>query len=93
MNEIKVWQFEEVLPMDKDIMKKYSVNPPNVYGFGHQSYYRHVVDCIINDKQQLVDGLEGRRSLEIITALYESIETGKEVFLRFNPKQFKLGQQ
>lgn len=92
MNEIKVWQFEEVLPNDKDIMENYSVNPPNLYGFGHQSYYDNVVDCIINDKQQLVDGLEGRRSLELITALYESIQTGKEVFLRFT-KQFKLGQQ
>ena len=35
------------------------------------------MDSIRNNKQQLVDGLEGRRSLELISAIYESIETGK----------------
>ena len=29
-----------------DVIEKYSVNPPNVYGFGHQAYYEHVVDCL-----------------------------------------------
>ena len=58
-------------------MEKFSVNPPNVYGFGHQAYYEHVVDCLTNGAPALVDGLEGRKSLELITALYESIETGE----------------
>ena len=39
----------------------------------------------------LVDGLEGRKSLELISAIYESVETGKEVFLRFVPKMCRLG--
>jgi predicted dehydrogenase len=69
------------------------VNPPNVYGFGHQAYYEHVVDCILNNSQQLVDGLEGRKSLELITAIYESVETGCEVALRFEPKYCRLGLQ
>ncbi len=91
VNEMKTWQFVTREEGDDDVLKKYSVNPPNVYGFGHQAYYEHVVDCIINNKQQLIDGLEGRRSLELISALYESIETGKEVFLRFQPKHCRLG--
>ena len=32
---------------DKDVLKQFSVNPPNVYGFGHQAYYEHVVECIL----------------------------------------------
>jgi predicted dehydrogenase len=67
------------------------VNPPNVYGFGHQAYYEHVLDCLRSGKQQLVDGLEGRRSIELISAIYESIETGREVSLRFIPKRCRLG--
>jgi len=55
------------------------------------SYYDHVVDCVVNNRQQLVDGLEGRKSLELISAIYESVETGKEVFLRFQPKRCRLG--
>ena len=39
----------------------------------------------------LVDGFEGRKSLELISAIYESVETGKEVRLRFAPEHCKLG--
>jgi predicted dehydrogenase len=93
VNEMKTWQFEPVLPGDDDVMARFSVNPPNVYGFGHQAYYEHVVDCIRNDRRQLVDGLEGRRSLELISAIYESVETGREVPLRFTPRLCRLGQR
>jgi UDP-N-acetyl-2-amino-2-deoxyglucuronate dehydrogenase len=93
VNQMKTWNFVEPLPGDEGILSKYSVNPPNVYGFGHQAYYEHVVDCILNKTQQLVDGLEGRKSLELISAIYESIETGREVALRFEPKHCRLGQR
>ena len=92
VNEMKHWNFSEVLPGDEAVFEKFSVNPPNVYGFGHKAYYEHVVDCITGKKQALVDGLQGRKSLELINAIYESIETGKEVFLRFNPQNSRLGK-
>jgi len=93
VNEMKAWNFTNKTREDEFVLKEYSVNPPSVYGFGHQAYYEHVVDCILNDKKQLVDGLEGRKSLELISAIYESIETGKEVFLRFKPDKCKLGHK
>lgn len=88
---MKVWNFVESEPGDNDVMTKYSVNPPSVYGFGHKAFYDHVVDCIQNDRQQLIDGLEGRKSLELINAIYESVETGREVRLRFRPRHVRLG--
>ena len=91
VNEMKTWNFTEIHDGDGDVIEKYSVNPPNVYGFGHQAYYEHVVDCLDNKTAQLVDGLQGRKSLELINAIYESIETGEEVKLRFTPKYSKLG--
>jgi predicted dehydrogenase len=93
VNEMKTWDFAQRQPGDDEVLAKYSVNPPNVYGFGHQAYYEHVVDCILNNRQHLVDGLEGRKSLELISAIYESIETGTEVFLSFQPKRCRLGQR
>lgn len=93
VNELKHWNFSSKHDSDEDVIAKYSVNPPNVYGFGHKEYYDHVVDSIQNDKKHLVDGLEGRKSLELINAIYESIETGREVFLRFNPEKCRLGKQ
>ena len=46
VNEIRHWQFVNPDPADAEVMERYSVNPPNVYGFGHQAYYEHVVDCL-----------------------------------------------
>ena len=91
LNEMKSWSFVKNIPGDENVLEKFSVNPPNVYGFGHQAYYEYVVDCITNNGPHLVDGLVGRKSLELINAIYESIETGKEVHLRFRPKHCKLG--
>jgi len=91
LNQIRHWQFVDELPSDKDVIEKFSVNPPNVYGFGHQAYYHHVIDCLVHQRAALVDGLEGRKSLELISALYESIETGHEVALRFTPRMSRLG--
>lgn len=91
VNEIVTWEFQDRTPVDDRIMEEFSENPPNVYGFGHQAYYEHVVDCLRGDSPALVDGLEGRRSLELISAIYESIETDREVFLRFEPTRCRLG--
>ena len=91
VNQIRHWRFVDELGSDKDVVEKFSVNPPNVYGFGHQAYYQHVIDCLINQRAALVDGLEGRKSLELISALYELIETGEEVSLRFMPRLSRLG--
>lgn len=93
VNQLETWNFDPVLPEDATVIEQFSVNPPDVYGFGHRSYYEHVVKCLETGGQQLVDGLEGRRSLELIMAIYESIETQKEIFLRFAPQRCKLGHR
>jgi len=93
VNEMQTWVFEDEQEGDSSILEEFSVNPPNVYGFGHQAYYEHVVDCIVNGSVNLVDGLQGRKSIELISAIYESAETGKEVFLKFQPKHYRLGQK
>lgn len=93
MNKIRTWQFVEPQPSDADVMEKYSVNPPNVYGFGHQAYYEHMVDVLTRDAKPLVDGHHGRQSLELIMALYESIASGREVQLPLKVEHCKLGRR
>jgi predicted dehydrogenase len=91
VNEMKIWNFADKRPADMDVIERYKQNPPDVYGFGHVTYLQNVIESIKVGKPALVDGLEGKRSLELITAIYESIETGKEVFLRFVPRKSRLG--
>jgi UDP-N-acetyl-2-amino-2-deoxyglucuronate dehydrogenase len=92
VNQIRHWQFCSVEPSDSDVMQRFSVNPPNVYGFGHQAYYEHVVDCIVTGKPALVDGHEGRASLELVTAFYESMASGREVKFPFTSAHSRLGK-
>jgi UDP-N-acetyl-2-amino-2-deoxyglucuronate dehydrogenase len=92
VNKIRTWQFVKPEPADADVVERFSVNPPNVYGFGHQAYYEHVVDCLANGKPALVDGHEGKQSLELIMALYESIASGREVKLPLRVEHCRLGR-
>ncbi|PIT99530.1 MAG: oxidoreductase [Bdellovibrionales bacterium CG10_big_fil_rev_8_21_14_0_10_45_34] len=92
VNEMRTWQFTDLAEDDLKTMKEHNQNPPNVYGFGHFEYLKDVIDSVVNNKKALVDGLVGRKSLELINAIYESAETGKEVFLRFQPRLSRLGQ-
>lgn len=82
VNEMKVWHFKDKNPADVNLLKRYSTNPPNVYGFGHQMYYQHVVDCIQNSRETLVDGKEAKKAVDLIEAIYESIRVRKEVKLK-----------
>tara|TARA_B100000989_G_C19532446_1_gene470865 strand:- start:4058 stop:5116 length:1059 start_codon:yes stop_codon:yes gene_type:complete len=92
VNKIKTWSFKDMKKSDEDILDNFSENPPNVYGFGHKSYYENVVSCINNGTPNKVDGAEGRKSLELINAIYEAIETRKEVFIDSCSKKSKLGR-
>src|SRR5262245_14419917 len=90
MNQLVTWNFTDKQPIDDVIFEKYGKNPPE---FGHNlgEYIRGVVTSLRTKKAALVDGLEGRKSLELITALYESIENDADVQLRFRPKKCRLG--
>lgn len=92
VNKIRHWNFVDAKPEDAEVMERYSVNPPNVYGFGHQAYYEHVVDCLQNGARTLVDGHEGRASLEFVAALYESMASGAEVQLPLRVEHSRLGR-
>ncbi len=90
-NRIDTWCFSETSPEDESIVEQANQDPPTVYGFGHIPYLQNAVNSIKSGAPALVDGFEGRRSLELISAIYESVETGKEVQLRFLPKECRLG--
>jgi len=90
MNELTTWAFVERQPADDIMIEKYGKNPEG-WGYNLGEYLKDVIKAIRKKKAGLVDGLEGRKSLELISAIYESIETGNEITLRFQPKKCKLG--
>jgi UDP-N-acetyl-2-amino-2-deoxyglucuronate dehydrogenase len=92
VNQMKVWRFADADPTDADADDA-DTAPPDVYGFGHAAYLRNVVESIRSGGKALVDGLEGRRSLELISAIYESVFTNREVTMRFRPRFSRLGER
>lgn len=78
LNTIESWQFADSHPMDDEV-EQANTNPPSVYGFGHLPYYRHVADVLDGTAEPLLTGREGRKSVEIIEAAYESSRTGSAV--------------
>jgi len=82
VNQILTWQFTHPQPHDETTLTQYNENPPNVYGYGHIRYLEDVISCIIDDKKPPVDGEEGRKSLELIKAIYKSVELKREVEVR-----------
>jgi len=90
MNELVTWTFADKQPIDDEIFAKYGRNPEGL-GRNHGDYLAGVVTALRTSKAALVDGWEGRKSLELITALYESIETNADVPLRFRARKCRLG--
>ncbi len=90
MNELKVWNFSKHDGMDDEVWGKFA-KVPSQPAWNHTEFFRDVISSLNEGRKGLIDGLEGRKSVELINAIYESAETGKEVFLRFSPKHCRLG--
>ena len=78
LNRVESWQFDDTDPMDDEV-EQANTNPTSVYGFGHLPLYRHVADVLDGKDEPLLTGREGRKTVEIIEAAYESARTGKAV--------------
>ena len=91
VNKLKTWNFVNDGDNDKIDFEKNSSNPPNVYGFGHKAYYEHVVQNIEKNNTFSIDGSEGIKSILLLNAIYESMETGKEIKMgtELNHKKLK----
>jgi predicted dehydrogenase len=89
-NRLETWKFAEAEEEDERVFEEWGENPPE-FAFNHREFYLDVVRTLESDRHALIDGIEGRKSLEVINAIYESMETGREVFLRFEPRRGRLG--
>ena len=78
VNKVEHWEFAEANADDERVRAMES-NPPNVYGYGHEGYYRNVLAVLRGDAKPETDGRAGRKSLELILGIYESAKTGRDV--------------
>ena len=79
-NNIDVWDFAD--ETDQDVENKgLKEATSNVYGNGHTSLFRDVIEAIRDDRDPYVDAVAGRNALEMVLAIYKSRKEGRPVKL------------
>jgi UDP-N-acetyl-2-amino-2-deoxyglucuronate dehydrogenase len=56
-----------------------SSNPAAISNHGHRLQIEDMMRAVIEDRAPMIDGREGRKSLEVVVALYESAVSGQAV--------------
>ncbi len=89
-NDLLKWNFKNEMPEDELIRKKFAggnttgggaSDPTAISYYGHQLQIENMIHAIEDDINPFIDAREGRKSVEIIMAIYESARSGKEVAL------------
>ncbi len=88
--DIVRWDFAKKQRRDEAVLKQMTqrksggggASDPTAIGHhGHTRQFRDVLDAIAKDRAPAIDGAEGRRSVEIILAIYKAAETGRAIAL------------
>jgi predicted dehydrogenase len=59
-----------------------AANPMDITAAGHAAVFQDFADAIRQGRRPLIDGAEGRRSVEVVEAIYQSARSGQPVVLR-----------
>jgi predicted dehydrogenase len=88
--DIRAWDFMKKSRSDAAVQRQMATSkstgggaadPAAIGHHGHAMQLQDFVDAIRKDRTPAIDGHEGRRSVEIILAIYQSAKTGKKVTL------------
>lgn len=90
-DHILLWEFAEKRSEDADILATLgkssetsggAADPKAISFAGHQRQFEDFLKALASGSEPVVDGREGRKSVEIILAIYESSRTGRRVSLQ-----------
>ncbi len=89
-DDVVFWKFEQPTAADKQVEKLMSerksgsggaADPKAISHLGHKKQFADFLQALDTGAKPLVDGAEGRKSVEIILAIYKSARSGKRVKL------------
>lgn len=80
MNQIEHWQFADIQPGD-ELLQNNKCNPYSDFSIGHARFYENIIDSIYQNKECLITGKEGLKSLELLQAIYDSNESSAPVII------------
>jgi UDP-N-acetyl-2-amino-2-deoxyglucuronate dehydrogenase len=89
-DDITLWDFQEKVPSDNEVFaamaartgfKAGASDPRGITHIGHRDQLVDFLEAIDQGRNPAVDGREGRKSVEIIRAIYKSAAAGTQVAL------------
>jgi len=95
--DIKHWEFAKMTAADKRIAASFqdvtesgggAADPAAIGHAGHTAQFKDVIKSIKSGDVSAIDGREGRKSVELIRAIYKSAQTGKSVKLPLRSDKF-----
>lgn len=92
MNVMETWEPVEPTPGDADVTTRCTQDVPTGYGLGHGPYIRAVIDAMNEGRTDVAVGVsEGVKTLQVLHAIYASMESGGWVSLADRPRSARLG--
>jgi UDP-N-acetyl-2-amino-2-deoxyglucuronate dehydrogenase len=93
-DDVTLWEFQQKIVADSEVIaamagggggfKAGASDPRGINHAGHREQLADFLEAIDQGRAPLVDGREGRKSVEIIRAIYQSAATGMAVKLPFH---------
>ena len=80
LNKIELWEFEND-DLENQSHKDSDYQIKNVYGLGHNAYYKNMIEAIKGNEKASCDGEQGFRSLELLIAAYRSSKNKESISL------------
>ena len=81
LNRKIFWKVAGALEHEREMLMRETIDPPTVYGYSHREQIIEMASAIREGRRPSTHGAEARRSLALVTAIYESARTGQEVML------------
>jgi predicted dehydrogenase len=86
--DIKQWQFAKMTARDKSLVARMAgrtrtgggaADPAAIGHHGHTALFKDFLRAVRGGTRPAIDGQEGRRSVEVIVAIYQAARTGRAV--------------
>jgi len=90
LNRKIFWKIEGELEHEKELLTREEIDPPSVYGASHRHVIEDMIHAVIAGREPQTNGLEGRKSLLLVTAMYESARAGRMISI--NEWETSLGK-
>lgn len=89
-NSVLKWQFQNELSHDEVFRNKQCISnnssggvadPVSISHYGHKMQMIDFINAVEENSDPLVDAVEGKKSVEIVTAIYRSAKSGEKIVL------------